>query len=271
MLKRGGPGDVERGVLRLFGASSLDECSSTYELVGAAERSGLDEAVERLAVSAGETFRGDVEAEFARIGHSEPVLRDERSPSPYDDLVELPEEQRLDQHSASKAESRNQTYRIRRLLINVGRSYWVEDAAGARVFKVAGKLRFRRLFSIRDVHGNVLYSVREKLLVLDPTFVVSRDGIEAAVVKRTTTSGATNDKFKIALPSGEVLNASGKLWTDEGVDIRQGSASIANIRREQNIIREVFHATFRRADQALLLAIAMSIVETDLSRGNGST
>jgi uncharacterized protein YxjI len=254
---------VHRGVLRLFGASSIEECLATYQTVGKAERSGLDEAVERVTASAGPAFLARLEADLARIDdllpHREPeephVLTNEPQPS-------------ADDPDASPPEARLPTYQIRRLLLAVGRSYEVEDAAGARVFRIAGKVRFARTFSIHDVNGNRVYSVRETLLVLDPTFVISRDGIEAAVVKRTTTSGASQDKFEIAMQSGETLHASGKLWRDDGVQITRGNTRIAMIRRQRNVLREMFQASLLpSADQALLLAVAMSIAETDSNRG----
>jgi uncharacterized protein YxjI len=246
---RGSDDQVVRGVLTVFGASSLEECFSTYEMVGEAERSTLDEAVERVAVKAGATFWDGVEADFADV----------RSPSPVSSGV------------ASILASPMRTYRIGRQWMSFGRSYWVEDAAGARVFKIAGKLRFPRIFSIRDVRGNHLYSVREKLLVLAPTFVISRDNSTTAVVRRTTTSGAAKDLFEIVLQSGEVLRAAGKLWGDGGVEIAQDNRGIASIRRQQLGMRETFWATVRGgADQALFLAVAMSIVESDVSRGDAS-
>ena len=164
------------------------------------------------------------------------------------------------------------SYTIRRRLLAIGRSYFVDDPQGARVFRIAGKVRLVRTFSIKDAGGSVLYTVREKLLSIDPLFIVKRDGIEAATVKRITTSGATNDKFEIALATGETLTADGKLWTEDGVRIRRNGSCVAFVWREQLVIRERFFANIvASADQALFLAIAMSIVEIDPDRGNDST
>jgi uncharacterized protein YxjI len=228
-VSRGSGDELERGVLKVFGASSIDECISIYEMVGAAERSALDEAVAR------------VEAQFTR--DEEPVV-------------------------APQPDPRMLTCRIGRQLVSIGRSYVVEDEAGARLFRIAGKVRFARTFSILDALGNVAYSVRETLLVLVPTFVIRRDSAEAAIVKRTTLSGAAQEKFEIALQSGGTLRASGNLWQDEGVRIVRDNTCVATILRQQNSLREIFHATLLRSDSALLLAIAMSIVEMDPNRGS---
>jgi hypothetical protein len=63
VLKRGGEDKVSRAVLKIFGASSLEECSATYELVGNAERATLDEAVERAAANGSAVFWLRVDSE----------------------------------------------------------------------------------------------------------------------------------------------------------------------------------------------------------------
>ena len=65
VLKRGGEDKVSRAVLKIFGASSLEECSATYEMVGKAERVTLDEAVERFAADGSAVFWIRVENETA--------------------------------------------------------------------------------------------------------------------------------------------------------------------------------------------------------------
>ena len=56
VLRRGREEKIARSVMRVFGASSLDECLATYDAVGAAERATLDDAVQRVAADAGAAF-----------------------------------------------------------------------------------------------------------------------------------------------------------------------------------------------------------------------
>ena len=65
VLQRGREEKVARDVLRIFGASSLDECVATYEAVGAAERASLDEGVERVAAKGSAAFWLSVDSESA--------------------------------------------------------------------------------------------------------------------------------------------------------------------------------------------------------------
>jgi len=56
LLRRGREEKIARSVMRVFGATSLDECLTTYDMVGAAERATLDDAVQRVAADAGAAF-----------------------------------------------------------------------------------------------------------------------------------------------------------------------------------------------------------------------
>ncbi len=56
VLRRGREEKLAQKVLRVFGASSIDEALATYEAVGAAERASIDEVVERMTADASAAF-----------------------------------------------------------------------------------------------------------------------------------------------------------------------------------------------------------------------
>ena len=56
VLRRGRDEKIARSVMKVFGATSLDECLTIYETIGAAERASVDEAVERVTADAGAAF-----------------------------------------------------------------------------------------------------------------------------------------------------------------------------------------------------------------------
>jgi len=68
VLQRGREEKLARTVEKIFGASSLEECAATYELLGNAERGALDEALERLAANASAAFLLGVENEESSLG-----------------------------------------------------------------------------------------------------------------------------------------------------------------------------------------------------------
>jgi len=61
LLSEGRDEPLAKAVMRIFGASSIEECLATYGAVGAAERAGLDAAVKRVTedVSAAFSLRVD--------------------------------------------------------------------------------------------------------------------------------------------------------------------------------------------------------------------
>lgn len=61
VLRRGRDETIAASVMRVFGASSIDDCVATYDAVGAAERATIDEAVERMTANAGAAFLLSVE------------------------------------------------------------------------------------------------------------------------------------------------------------------------------------------------------------------
>ena len=61
VLRRGRDEKIARSVMKVFGATSLDECLTIYETIGAAERASVDEAVERVTADAGAAFWSSVD------------------------------------------------------------------------------------------------------------------------------------------------------------------------------------------------------------------
>lgn len=65
VLQRGREEKVAHAVMKIFGATSLDECAAIYEQVGKAERAALDDGVERMAANASAAFWLGVDNEMS--------------------------------------------------------------------------------------------------------------------------------------------------------------------------------------------------------------
>jgi len=160
------------------------------------------------------------------------------------------------------------TFAVKKRLVSVGRDYAVEDENGTIVFSIDGKVRFGRTFDVRDRAGQVLYAVKEKLLAIDQTFRIDAAGASEITVRRTTTGAVYPMKFDIVIDGETRMRAQGSFFGD-GVHIARGSDRIATVSRQQNtVVAEIFHLWIADAeDPALMLALAMVIVEGDASRG----
>ena len=80
-------------------------------------------------------------------------------------------------------------YTVQELLVSIGRDYDVSGKSGKVAFKLDGKVRFARTFAVKDSAGQRLLAVREKLLCLDPTFVITSARQPIAVVHRSCIGG----------------------------------------------------------------------------------
>lgn len=65
VLSRGREPKLAGTVLKVFGASSFEECFATYDAIGAAERASLDEMVERVTADAPAAFLLSVESKMS--------------------------------------------------------------------------------------------------------------------------------------------------------------------------------------------------------------
>lgn len=159
------------------------------------------------------------------------------------------------------------TYTIRRRLVSLARSYSVFGEGGELAFRLTGNVRFARTFLLRSRSGEAPLRAREKLLAIDPTFIITRNRAEVATVCRRTTSGAVVDRFEITLAS-ETMDGSGSLLSDDGVRVGRGGSVFVRVWRVHGELRETFRVeTVTTLEQALLLAVAMSIVDIDPGRG----
>ena len=162
-------------------------------------------------------------------------------------------------------------YTVKKRLVSVGRDYDVQDENGATVFTIDGKVRFARTFDVKDRDGHILYSAKEQLLTLDQTFLVDASGADQLAVKRTTTGSVYPMKFDISVGDEARMHA---VWTHRGDEaaITRAASKIASVSRQQNtVVAEIFHVWAADGeDPALILAIAMVIVEGDQSRGQAS-
>ena len=159
-------------------------------------------------------------------------------------------------------------YKIRKRLVSIGRDYAVEDENGQVLFKIDGKVRFARTFYIKNADGKQLLKVREKLLSIDLMYEIKRDDLLVAIVRRKSLSDAATSKFEIEIDGEVALKAHGSLLNDS-IQIQRGSMKVSDLSRKHfTVIDEIFNVSVSSdEDQALVLAIAMSIVEATTFRG----
>jgi uncharacterized protein YxjI len=164
------------------------------------------------------------------------------------------------------------SYTVQRRLVSIGRDYVVRNESEEVVFKVDGKVRFARTFTIKDGAGNRLLNVREKLLCLDPTFILKREGDTVATLRRKSPSDQYPLKFEVEMGGAVVLKAQGSLIGDDRINFSRDGSRIGSVSRQQyTVVHEIFHVSAASSqDQALMLALVMSVLEIVPFRGGRS-
>jgi uncharacterized protein YxjI len=151
-------------------------------------------------------------------------------------------------------------YKMHEKLLSIGDDYWIENEKGKREFYVDGKaLRLRETFILKDMQGNDLYKIQERLLKIRATMDIIRadDGV-AATVKKALIS-IMRDRWKVEIPDGSDMEINGDIL-DHEYHIESEGERIAEVSKKWFDIRDTYGVKiYPGQDDALILAITVSI------------
>ena len=164
-------------------------------------------------------------------------------------------------------------YIMRQRVMALGQDFYINNAAGQPMFKIDGKVRLiKESLKFRDLHGNLLYQLDERVLRIRESFdILKPDGSVAAKVHNAIFD-PLRERFTIELPrsaegSGQELTTMGKvIWAQYDV-LRQGrpiakiSKQFSWIGRDQYVVD-----ILPGEDDCLILAITVVI---DMMVSNG--
>ncbi|MCC7165906.1 MAG: LURP-one-related family protein [Anaerolineae bacterium] len=144
-------------------------------------------------------------------------------------------------------------------LASIGDDFWIENAAGQRVFKVDGKaLRVRDNLKIRDAQGNVVAEIQEKAVRVKDTMDIERGGRPVATVKKALVT-PLRGRFSVNVQGGADMDVDGNILGHE-FNITQGGRQIAEISKKWFHIRDSYGIEIQPGqDDALILAVAVVI------------
>jgi uncharacterized protein YxjI len=105
-------------------------------------------------------------------------------------------------------------YIVREKIFDIGDDFTVKDHAGRDVLFVDGKVfTIRDALDIKDMDGNVVATIRRRLLALGTTYDIERDGHTTTVHKHIFT--LFRCRFSIDVPGPDDLEAQGSLFDYE--------------------------------------------------------
>jgi uncharacterized protein YxjI len=107
-------------------------------------------------------------------------------------------------------------YRMVEKLVSFGDDFWIQNDQGQRAFKVDGKaLRLRDTLIFRDVHGNEVCKIQERVArIRDSMEVEGPDGRRLAMVKKALIT-PLRDRFVVNVGDGPDLEVQGNILDHE--------------------------------------------------------
>jgi uncharacterized protein YxjI len=150
-------------------------------------------------------------------------------------------------------------YQMREKLASFGDDFWIENAAGQRVYKVDGKaLRVRDTLKLKDMQGNVVAEIQEKMLRIKDTMDIARGGQVIATVKKALVT-PLRGRFSVNVAGGADMDVQGNILAHD-YKIEQGGREIAEASKKWFRVRDSYGVDIQAGqDDALILAITVVI------------
>jgi uncharacterized protein YxjI len=122
----------------------------------------------------------------------------------------------------------NHLYRMQQKLISFGNDYWIVNAQGQRVFFVDSKTFFlREHLGFKDVQGNELLSIQEKVMHIKDTYSIFRSGNTFATIKKILITPYLQ-RFEVHVAGAENMEVEGNIREYE-YKIHEGQKCVAEV------------------------------------------
>jgi uncharacterized protein YxjI len=151
-------------------------------------------------------------------------------------------------------------YQMRQKLVSIGNDYWIDNDAGAHVFRVDGKaLRLRDTLDLEDAHGTKVCRIQTRVLHLrDSMAIEDGDGKQLALVHKALIS-PLRERWKVDLSDDREWKVQGNI-VDHEYEIEEDDRKIAEISKRWFRVRDTYGVEVSPdADHALVLAVAIAV------------
>jgi uncharacterized protein YxjI len=158
-------------------------------------------------------------------------------------------------------------YRMRQKLVAFGDDYWIENGLGQRAYFVDGKaFRLREHLAFKDMQGNELAAIQEKVMHIKDTYSIYRHGNVLATVKKALIT-PLRQRFDIHVAGAQNMEAQGNIL-DHEYEIHEGRNKVAEVSKKWFRVADTYGVDIAPgADDVLILAITVVIdMMTDQGR-----
>ncbi|MBN1874808.1 MAG: LURP-one-related family protein [Anaerolineae bacterium] len=149
-------------------------------------------------------------------------------------------------------------YQMKQRFWTVGDKFIIKNESGQAVFQVIGKVfSIRDKLSFRDMQGNELAYIRQKLVSLRKRYQIYRDGeLFADVVKEIS---FLKDKYTVDIPGPNDYTVKGNFWDHEYSFLRRGR-EIAHVSKRFFSFTDTYGINIQEGeDDVTILATAVVI------------
>ena len=157
-------------------------------------------------------------------------------------------------------------YHMRQKLVSFGDDYWIENAQGQRVYFVDGKaFRLREHLDFKDMQGNVLASLQEKVIHVKDTYSIYRNGQVLATVKKALIA-PLRQRFDIHVAGGEDLEAQGNIL-DHEYEIRTGRHRVAEVSKKWFRLADTYGVDVAPGNDDVLILACTAVIDMMTDEG----
>ena len=150
-------------------------------------------------------------------------------------------------------------YKMTQKLVSIGDDYYVENAAGNRVFKIDGKLlRVRDTLKMTDLESGDEYRLQEKLARLKDTMTIQKNGRTAATVKKALVT-PFRDRFTVSIRGMPDLKVQGNIL-DHEYKLQQNGERVGEVSKKWFRVRDTYGIEVSpEMDAGLVVACTVAI------------
>ncbi|HMN26626.1 MAG TPA: LURP-one-related family protein [Caldilineaceae bacterium] len=153
-------------------------------------------------------------------------------------------------------------YQMRQRMISIGDDFWIENAAGAKVYKVDGKaLRVRQTLIFEDAQGHELAKIQERMLRIKDTMEIEGPNGESLAVVKKALITPLRERFTAKIKNGPDMEVQGNIL-DHEYEIGVGRDKIAEVSKKWFRLRDSYGVEIEPGqDDFIILAVTVVIDE----------
>ncbi len=157
-------------------------------------------------------------------------------------------------------------YLMRQKLLALGDDYYIENALGQRVYFVDGKaFRLREHLTFKDLYGNELVSIQERVLPIKDTYSIYRQGQVLATVKKALIA-PFRQRFDIHVAGGDTLEAQGNILEHE-YEIHDGRNQVAEISKKWFRVADTYGVDIAPGADDILILACTAVIDMMTAEG----